>query len=312
MNTIYISCGDVNGIGLRCLDQALLENPHLSSSIQLVIDERVYQEACDVYSLSAKISVYNINSPARLSPGSVTADASLLAMESLSAACSLAATTQGAGLVTLPINKHALRQAGWRFPGQTEMVAAVSGGEPLMVLCSGKTRVGLATIHVPLRDVPMLITSDLLVTKLQILHDHLQSDVGISHPRIAVLGLNPHASEHGEIGSEDLDVTGPAILKAQAHGFHVEGPFAADGFFGFGNYSNFDGILAMYHDQGLIPLKLLSKGAGVNVTAGLSIVRTSPDHGTAYDKAATGDVDARSTAESILLCSALVANRQKL
>jgi 4-hydroxythreonine-4-phosphate dehydrogenase len=307
---IYVACGDVNGIGLRCLAGAIEQAPELIEQLRLVIDPEVADRAAEVYGIRLPVPIHEIEAPCRIMPGQAETDAALLAMESLTVAAHLAYTQANAGLVTLPVNKHTLRSAGWTFPGQTEMVASVSGGEPLMVLCSGAVRVALATIHIPLRAVAARLTTALIADKLEVFKQHLMADVGLAQPRIAVLGLNPHASEQGEIGTEDIHIVAPAVDRARQQGIDASGPFPADGFFGFGAYKEFDGILAMYHDQGLIPLKLLSQGAGVNVTAGLSIVRTSPDHGTAYHLAQSLHVAHESTLEALRLCSAIIRQRQ--
>ena len=179
------------------------------------------------------------------------------------------------------------------------MLGAYSSGEPLMVLCTQDVRVALVTVHVPLRNVSDLITPELVQRRTQQLMLHLRDRIGIAEPSIAILALNPHAGDDGVIGDEDTRVIAPAIAAMQQQGLNVSGPHPADGFFAFGAYKKYNGILAMYHDQGLIPLKLLAQGAGVNVTAGLSVVRTSPDHGTAYDAALHGEIDSSSTVLAI-------------
>jgi 4-hydroxythreonine-4-phosphate dehydrogenase len=185
------------------------------------------------------------------------------------------------------------------------MLGEYASGNPLMVLCTHDVRVALATVHVPLRTVADLITPDLITTRVKQLTQHLRNRHGIEHPSIAVLAVNPHAGDNGVIGDEDLRIVEPTIKHLRQDGFNVDGPHPADGFFAFGSYTRYDGILAMYHDQGLIPLKLLAQGAGVNVTAGLSIVRTSPDHGTAYDRALASDIDAASTRMAIEMAEGL-------
>jgi 4-hydroxythreonine-4-phosphate dehydrogenase len=216
-------------------------------------------------------------------------------------------------MVTLPINKHALASVGWPYPGQTEMVADGGHGDPLMVLSSGSVRVALTTVHVPLRDVVSALSVDRIGERIQQLHDHCRRDYGITSPSIAVLAVDPHAGDHGTIGTADTELTLPAIARARETGMQVDGPFPADGFFAFGAYRQYDGILAMYHDQGLIPLKVLAQGGGVNTTAGIDIVRTSPDHGTAYQLAAGGlHIDARSTYEAVTLACTIAAQRRAI
>lgn len=304
--SLVITCGDVNGIGLRCLAAAVEQAP-LHAELTLLIDADTLQQAIDEYGLPGEIEsdvwrisgtsirLHSIHAPAQLAPGVERDDAARAAIASLEAACNLVTSGAARAMVTLPISKHALRRVGWPYPGQTEMIADHAGAEPLMVLCTRTLHVALATIHVPIHRVAGLITSERIAQRITALHEHLRLRIGIDEPRIAVLGLNPHAGEHGEIGSEDDEIIRPAIEQCRIAGLHVSGPYPADGFFGFGAYEQFDGVLAMYHDQGLIPLKLLAKGAGVNVTASLPVIRTSPDHGTAYDRIRSAEIDSAST-----------------
>lgn len=303
---LVITCGDVNGIGLRCLAAAAEQAP-FQAELTLLIDVDTLRQVISEYDLPGAIeaNVWRINSTsirlrsigafAQLTPGVERDDAARLAIASLEAACELVTSGAAQAMVTLPISKHALRRVGWPYPGQTEMIATHAGAEPLMVLCTRTLHVALATIHVPIHRVAGLITSERIAQRITALHDHLRLRIGIDEPRIAVLGLNPHAGEHGEIGREDDEIIRPAIEQCRIAGLRVSGPYPADGFFGFGAYEQYDGVLAMYHDQGLIPLKLLAKGAGVNVTAGLPVIRTSPDHGTAYDRVRRADIDSAST-----------------
>lgn len=326
--TIAVSCGDVNGIGLRCFAEALV---HVAPPVryQLAICPDMLQSCIEAYGLpgslhdgfwvlgSHQITIDSIRSNgAALTPGQSSDDVSRLAVRSLERAIDQVVRGSCDALLTLPINKHALQRVGWPYPGQTEMVAAACGPEaqhnPLMVLCTRDVRVALATVHIPLREVADAITQDLLVQRLHQLRNHLQRDLNIAHPRIAVLALNPHAGDHGAIGDEDDTIVRPAIALANEQGneqgIDATGPLPADGFFAFGAMADYDGILAMYHDQGLIPLKVLAQGAGVNVTAGLPIVRTSPDHGTAYDRVFS-TIDARSTALAIEMAVEIVQRR---
>ncbi len=195
-------------------------------------------------------------------------------------------------LVTSPINKHNIQSDTFRFPGHTEYLEASmgdDGNKALMVLCNNALRVALVTTHMPIKDVASAITCDAIIEKLTIFHRALMRDFGIDAPRIAVLALNPHAGEDGLLGNEEKEVITPAIEQAKQQGMLAFGPYAADGFFGAGMFDKFDGVLAMYHDQGLGPFKTMSMDAGVNYTAGLPYVRTSPDHGTAYDIAGKGE-----------------------
>lgn len=188
-------------------------------------------------------------------------------------------------LVTAPINKFAMKMADFPYLGHTEFIAekAEKKGEEIMMLISDQLKVALVSAHVPVKDVADLVTKPRIYTCIKILDETLRKDFGKEKPTIAVLGLNPHAGDNGAIGSEDDEVIKPAIIELKKKGLLVSGPFSADGFFGNASYKKFDAVLAMYHDQGLIPFKALSFGSGVNYTAGLPVVRTSPDHGTGYD-----------------------------
>ncbi|PIQ29653.1 MAG: 4-hydroxythreonine-4-phosphate dehydrogenase PdxA [Bacteroidetes bacterium CG18_big_fil_WC_8_21_14_2_50_41_14] len=213
-------------------------------------------------------------------------------------------------VVTAPITKENTRSDDFPFPGHTEYFASEFHTDQfLMLMVSGNLRIGTVTGHVSLAEVPALLTEELITTKINVLHDSLIRDFGISRPKIALLGLNPHAGENGQIGHEEENLLVPAILKAKKKGKLVFGPFPADGFFA-GTYQKYDGILAMYHDQGLIPFKTLSTGRGVNFTAGLPIVRTSPAHGTAYDIAGQGIASPDSLRNAMYLAVDIFNNRQ--
>ncbi len=203
-------------------------------------------------------------------------------------------------LVTGPINKKAMSGQGFGFPGHTEYLQNKFGvSDVAMVMTSHRLRLGVVTGHIPLKDVPTSVNEDKIVSKLHLLSDSLRQDFCIDKPRIAVLSLNPHSGDGGLLGSEEQDIIIPAIARANDEGLMVFGPFSPDGFFGLGHYQRFDATLAMYHDQGLAPFKALSFEDGVNFTAGLPIVRTSPDHGTAYDMAGKDEADPQSMRSAI-------------
>jgi 4-hydroxythreonine-4-phosphate dehydrogenase len=212
-------------------------------------------------------------------------------------------------MVTSPVSKEALNLAGYNFPGQTEMVALLSRSQRVaMMLVSKQMRVGLVTIHTALRDAAQSITKEKIVEKVSIVHDALTKNFRIEHPNVAVLALNPHAGEGGLIGKEEQEIIIPAIEEIRQKGIKAEGPFSADAFFGTKRYKRYDAIIAMYHDQGLIPLKMSSFGKAVNFSAGLNIIRTSPDHGTAYDIAGKGIADISSMIEAIKLAVQFATN----
>ena len=215
-------------------------------------------------------------------------------------------------LVTAPINKATIQSPGFHFPGHTEYIetSVGEGQKALMILMNETLRVALVTTHLPIKDIAKAITKEGIVEKATIFHKALKRDFRISSPRIAVLSLNPHAGDNGLLGSEEKDIILPAIEELADKGIQAFGPFAADGFFGSGAYDLFDGVLAMYHDQGLAPFKTIALESGVNYTAGLPIVRTSPDHGTAYDIAGKGIADENSMRQAIFTAIDVFRNRQ--
>lgn len=215
-------------------------------------------------------------------------------------------------IVTAPINKHSIQSDIFRFPGHTEYIqerVGHDGQRALMILLNDQLRVALVTTHLPLRDVPAAITEENVLSHLRSFHHSLQRDFNISNPRIAMLALNPHAGDNGLLGQEEETVLKPVIEKAGNESIIVYGPYAADGFFGTEAYRHFDGVLAMYHDQGLAPFKTLAMTNGVNFTTGLDLVRTSPDHGTAYDIAGQGKADETSMRKAIYLAIDVYRNR---
>ena len=199
-------------------------------------------------------------------------------------------------LVTAPINKATIQSPGFHFPGHTEYIetSVGDGQKALMILMNDQLRVALVTTHLPIKDVAQAITKDAVIQKATIFHQALRRDFRVNNPRIAILALNPHAGDDGLLGAEEKNVISPAIEALAEKGIQAFGPYPADGFFGAGSYLHFDGILAMYHDQGLAPFKTIALENGVNYTAGLPIVRTSPDHGTAYDIAGQDKADENS------------------
>lgn len=214
-------------------------------------------------------------------------------------------------LVTAPINKYTIQSQEFQFPGHTEYIQACvgDGQEALMILMNRHLRVALVTNHLPIRKVADAITTENILHKLRIFNQALKRDMNVESPRIAVLGLNPHAGDQGLLGEEEQTIIKPALDQAMSEGIFCFGPFAADGFFGSHAYDSYDGVLAMYHDQGLAPFKALAMNDGINFTAGLPIVRTSPDHGTAYDIAGKGCADPTSLREAIYTAIDVYRNR---
>ncbi|MEI8186115.1 MAG: 4-hydroxythreonine-4-phosphate dehydrogenase PdxA [Chlorobiaceae bacterium] len=328
---IVWSAGDPHGIGPEIILKSFLKLWHSSHSFLVAGSYAVmeyYRKALDlpvklklVDDISAIINidtaqagvlnVLNIAEPDTIMPGTISAEAGRVAMKSIHAAAELCREGVCDALVTAPIHKEAIVLAGYRETGHTGFLGSMfSLPSPTMMFFDRKLnlKVALATIHEPLEKIPGLIRKMDLDSFLTALAQSLNIDFGITHPRIAVLGLNPHASDGGVMGSEEQEIIGPCIDRLSAH-LHVEGPFPADGFFGAGRYKNYDIVVAMYHDQGLLPFKVLAFETGVNVTLGLPIVRTSPDHGTGFDIAGKGIASERSMYEAILLAIRIAQNR---
>ncbi|AXJ01472.1 4-hydroxythreonine-4-phosphate dehydrogenase [Cyclonatronum proteinivorum] len=243
-------------------------------------------------------------------PGQLTAESGAWSMACIAAATELCLSGRAAAMVTAPISKEAVNLAGHHIPGHTEYLAERDGGaEVAMMLVSGGLRVVPLTTHIPIAAVSRNITQEGIRQKAEIILKSLQSDFSIEAPRLAILGLNPHAGDGGVIGREEIETIAPAIEALQQAGFGCEGPFPADGFFANRAYESFDAVLAMYHDQGLVAFKTIAFNAGVNFTAGLSFIRTSPDHGTAFGIAGKNLANAGSAAEAITLALRLAELR---
>lgn len=314
--TLCVSCGDVNGIGLECFFKALLDKHFVKAesfkvfcNVQTVLQTLLHfsipfsQHSSETNTLVINdntIELISLPIGASLDFGVVSRESAKVALSSLEAATDFLKSHVDIPLVTLPVNKASLHSIGFSFAGQTDYLAqAFFAPTATMILAFENIRVALTTVHTPLSEVAKLITTEVIEEKVVEIDSWLKSDLNIVLPRIAILGLNPHAGESGLLGTEELDVIQPAIVKLNERGYNVEGAFPADGFFAHKSFKNFDAILAQYHDQGLIPLKMMSSGAGVNVTAGLPIIRTSPDHGTAFDIAGKGIADFASTINAI-------------
>ena len=214
-------------------------------------------------------------------------------------------------LITAPINKETIQSEEFNFSGHTEFLERNLEGESLMILMNDFLRIGLITGHIPISKIAESITPELIESKVKILNKSLKQDFNINKPKIAVLGLNPHSGDNGVIGQEENELIKPAIKSIHEKGIFVYGPYAADGFFGSEAYKQFDGVLAMYHDQGLAPFKALTFGNGVNFTAGLNYVRTSPDHGTAFDISGKGKANSDSFKEAVFTGIKIFKNRNE-
>ncbi len=324
---IGISQGDINGIGLEVVLKTLMEpgisdicTPVLFSSQKTVsyyrkvlgMEDFNFNPIRDFAQInSKKVNVFICyEEEINIEMGKSTPTGGRYAFLSLEKATQALLEGHVNALVTAPINKDNIQSDEFKFVGHTEYLGAKLGGDPLMILCSENgLRVALVTGHVPLKDVAGKITVESVSKKIQQLHQSLVTDFAVRKPKIAVLGLNPHAGDNGVIGSEDNTIIKQAIDSTKINGL-VYGPYAADGFFGNGTYKQFDGVLAMYHDQGLIPFKTLAFNEGVNFTAGLAGVRTSPDHGTAYDIAGKNQASEQSFKQAIYTAIDVYRNRQ--
>ncbi len=300
---VVISMGDPNGIGPEVVVKSLADarlrkyvDPVVTGSVA-VIEQHVARLGLKELSVSAypdqsgRICVLDVvpNEQPSVEFGKITATAGRLAMMSVEKAVRLCIDGEADAMVTAPLSKEAINLAGFNLPGHTEFIANLTGTSSFtMMMVSDSIRVGLVTGHVPIWDVPKLVTKEAILDKIRVIGSSLVTDFGVPRPKIAVLGLNPHAGEGGVLGREENETIKPAVGAACEEGFSVLGPYPADGFFASRSYLSVDAVLAMYHDQGLIPFKTLTFNTGVNFTAGLPIVRTSPDHGTAFDIAGQG------------------------
>lgn len=298
---VGISIGDINGIGPEVIIKALSDNRlfldctpivYASNKImafhkKLIANQDFAYQSCKSAdeAQNKRVNVINLgDEDINFELGKATKVGGTYAFNSLEAATQDLASGKIDVLVTAPISKEAMAMSGFQFPGHTEYLANMSGEEEaLMMMVAGNLRVALVTSHIALKDVSSSITKEKIAQKIEILDKSLRKDFCIVRPKIAILGLNPHAGENGKMGSEENEIIIPGIKQAYAKGCLAFGPYPADGFFGAGLYNQFDAVLAMYHDQGLTAFKTIAFDNGVNFTAGLPIVRTSPDHGTAYD-----------------------------
>ncbi len=325
---IGISIGDLNGIGTELVikafsDHRLLElcTPVIFASSKLINFYRKsipeitfnYQSSRDFNRISPKqVNLYNSwEDEVAITPGQLTDVGGEYAVRSLQDAVDALKDRKIQGLVTCPIHKKNVQSPTFQFTGHTPFLKkAFDKNDVLMLMIADTFRVGLVTEHLPVKEIAAQITSASILSKLSILKDSLIRDFGIDKPRIAVLGLNPHAGDEGLIGREEEEIIKPAIKEAKRN-MLVFGPYSADAFFARNQQQKFDAVLAMYHDQGLIPFKSLATGEGTNFTAGLPVVRTSPDHGTAFDIAGKNKADTGSFIASIYACIDIIRQRQQ-
>jgi 4-hydroxythreonine-4-phosphate dehydrogenase len=326
---IGISCGDLNGIGLELIIKTFADNRILEQCTPVVFASN---KAINFYKKGIPESHFNYQSTREfnrlnlkqvnlfscweeevaITPGQLTDEGGKYAVLSLQTAVAALKQKQIDGLVTAPVHKKNIQSPEFGFTGHTPYLKSMFAVDDVaMMLCAGNFRVALLTEHVPVSEIAKHITRENILSKLNVVHKSLQRDFGIDKPRIAVLGLNPHAGDEGLIGNEEETVIRPAIKEAKNNNMLVVGPYSADAFFARRSFEKFDAVLAMYHDQGLIPFKALAVGEGVNYTAGLPAVRTSPDHGVAFDIAGKDKADTSSFITAIFECIDIINRRNE-
>lgn len=326
---IGISIGDVNGIGLEVIIKALIDTRVLEYFTPIVYGNTkvasFHRKALEINDFSFNVingaqhadpkraNIINCwQEDVKITLGEENEIGGKYAFLSLQRAVDDLMEGKIDALVTAPINKHNIQQEGFDFPGHTEYLQArTESRDALMFMISDEVRVGVVTGHIPVKDIAPSISTEAIVSKLALMDASLKRDFWIRKPRIAVLGLNPHAGDNGLIGKEDEEVIVPAIAEAKSKGIFCFGPYPADGFFASETYTKFDAVLAMYHDQGLIPFKHIAARSGVNFTAGLPVVRTSPDHGTGYDIAGKNVASEMSFREALFSAAHIVARRRE-
>ena len=324
---VGISVGDINGVGIELIlktfeDKRMLElcTPVVFASDKVIafykkkVGTPVQTHFIQDFSKlnDEKINVFKSwDGDVKVEIGTPTPASGEKAFKSLEKATEALNNNDVDLLLTAPISKDNIQSEDFSFPGHTEYLESKIDGESLMILMSDKIRVGLVTGHIPVASVAESLTKELIQKKIDIMYHSLKQDFAISKPRIAVLGLNPHCGDNGVIGTEDDQLIAPIMQEYQDKGMLVYGPYAADGFFGNASYENFDGVISMYHDQGLVGFKAISFGEGVNFTAGLEKVRVSPDHGTAFDIVGKGKADISSFKKALFQGIEIVKHRNE-
>ena len=322
-----VSIGDPNGIGIEIIlkifeDRRLFEffTPLIFGPFKLLENQKKHFKLNSSLVLKKKnkplqktqLNVFGLPMPEDdLVFGEASKVAGKLAIESLKSSIAALKNCEIDALVTAPINKETIQSEDFKFPGHTDYLVKKFDGNSLMFMVSESLKVALVTDHIALKDVPKMLTPELLREKTLILENSLKQDFNIQRPKIALLGLNPHTGDKGVIGKEDDQVIRPLIKEMSGLGHLVNGPYAADSFFGHQTHLQFDAVLAIYHDQGLIPFKTLTFGEGVNYTAGLSRIRTSPDHGTAFEIAGKGLAQTESFRNAMFLARSIYFNRKE-
>ncbi len=326
---IGLTCGDINGIGIEIIIKILADNRILDICTPVVFGNNkvlnfyrkglteiniTFTSAKELNQINHKqINLFNCwDEEVSVNPGILNETGGKYALKSLTIAAKALKDNFIDGLVTAPIHKSNTQSDQFNYTGHTPYLKNLYGAADVaMFMIAENMRVALLTEHLPVQDVATHITKEGIISKLQIINNSLKRDFNINKPRIAVLGLNPHAGDEGLIGKEEIDIIKPAIKESKQRDIFCFGPYPADAFFARGQYEKFDAVLAMYHDQGLIPFKSLAIGEGVNYTAGLPGVRTSPDHGVAFDIAGSGKADESSLREAIFKCVDIIIGRHE-
>lgn len=325
---VGITVGDTNGVGIEVVLKALEDNRMMDNITPVIYGPgRVvsfHKKALDCGTNYQKIKdageakgakaflLSTSDDEIKVDFGVASSESGKEAYTSIKEAVSDLAGAKIDVLVTAPINKKNIQAQGFDFPGHTEFLTSYSNADDsLMFMVCNELRVGVATNHLPLNEVAKELTKEVILSKIKLMDQSLKRDFSIAKPRIAVLGLNPHAGENGVLGDEESRVIMPAIDQAKHEGVLAFGPYASDGLFGSGNFNKFDAVLAMYHDQGLTPFKAIAGGGGVNFTAGLPIVRTSPDHGTAFEIAGKNEANPTSLRKAIYLAVDVFKSRKR-
>ena len=322
-----ISTGDPNGIGIEVILKSLEKinftdkfTPVIFSNYNLIEEQKtIFNINCKIVSINDiknlkrnSVNVLNLsNEEFKIQFGKSNTSGGNFSRLSLERAVDFLKNSMIDGLVTGPINKNNIQNSDFNYKGHTDFLDTCFNGEALMFMISSKIKIALLTEHIPINEVVDEITADLIKNRIKIVENSLKLDFQINKPKIALLSINPHVGDGGVIGKHDDIVLGPTIQQVLKSGLNISGPFASDSFFGTGMYKSYDAIIAAYHDQGLIPFKTLTFGNGVNFTAGLNIVRTSPDHGTAYDIAGKNIANPSSFSSAILEALNIIKNRKK-
>ncbi len=326
---IGFSCGDINGIGIELIIKVLSDSRVLDICTPVVFANNkainFYRKLLPEHNIAftsvrdssqinnKQVNLYNCwDEDVDITPGVMNELGGKYAVASLTIASEALKAGKIDGLVTLPVHKKNIQSSEFNFTGHTPYLKNLFGGADVaMLMIAENMRIGLLTEHLPVKEVAQFITRESIISKLHVINESLKRDFCINKPKIAVLALNPHAGDEGLIGKEEIEIIKPAIKEAKMKDIFCFGPYSADAFFARGQYEKFDAVLALYHDQGLIPFKSLSLGEGVNYTAGIKSVRTSPDHGTAFDIAGKGVADETSTRQALYSCIDIINNRNE-